>query len=388
MMDEVMDETTTQPVQRQRIEDVDPEAIKVRFAESEEFFALHVDELDYRNYEGYVARANLRWLAGEPIVGVIDDIFLAARCLHKEASLHLARHPNERFLTRRVLPVELGIISGQPLVILEMSMRFGLPLTLLLARSAPDDVFREANLLTRYFMRGSCLSTQDLAGLGALVYAGTIAAIGRGFDDEAVLALNLFAEAREPFQRALKSEPHPTLERYDHLCLVLANVLSGDFEQVGDLLGDLASKYDADLRAKLGEGFKDPKNTQRYFDLSIVAILALCALRQIGVVLPESGAIAEYQDFVTAFTTDAPRPLEEAKLDYKDRMLLKEMGMDPDKVEADLKAQAAEQQQALHEAAQQAARASQTLAERRSTDSVDEGAAQGNEVPDGDGEKA
>ncbi len=343
----VMDATETPSP---RLDGFDQTAIAARLDACAEHFLVHVDELDYRNFEPYVTRASFRFVAGSPIIDVVDDLFLAARCLHERSDLHLSRLPNERFLSRRVIPVELAIISGQPVVIQEMAEHYGLPLILLLAQSAPDQIFKEAILLTSFFRRGSCTVHQDLAGLGAIVYAGAIAAIARGFDDEAVLALNLYADARGAFDGLDPGPAGPVLKRYDRLNLALACLLRGEWDELAHHLADLAETYIVDLKAKLGEAFTAPESPQRYIDLSVITLLALAALRQVALPLPEEGIIARYQEFVVSFTTSAPRELEQATLSIEDRQLLRQVGMDPDAVESDLRAQAEMQQEAISEA--------------------------------------
>lgn len=349
-----------------RIEGINAEAVAKLFTEAEEYLTTkHLDELDYRNLEWYIWRANLKYLRGNPAVEIVDDLFMAARCVHKHADLHLGKHPAERFLTRRVIPVELGLISGVPMITLELASRIGLPLMMLLADDGGLELHREASLLTRYFKRGSCTSHQDVAGLGALVYAGSIAAIARGFDDEAALGLNIFSEARAPFAK-LEAKPAelPFFRRYDLLNLGLVCLIQGDNEGLTDVLTSLAENYTADLQARLGEAYFEPRGPQRYFDLSVVAFLASSVLRNAPLELPETGAIAPYRAFVEAFTTAPQREIEAAQeLTATDRMMLKAAGIDPEIAEANLKRQAADQRDALEEAQEEALRSNTSEAD-------------------------
>ena len=338
-----------------RINELDQEKVQSLLAECEEHFTKHVDEIDYRNFEWYLHRAHANFAMGTPIKAIMDDLYLAARCLHERERMHLELRPMERFLTRRIVPVELALMSGQPVVTLEMSAAFGLPIMMLFARSAPDNFFTEANLLTKYFRRGSCLSFADLAGFGATVYAGSIAAIGRGYDDEVAVALNKFADARAGLSGEPTGYAVTPFKRYDGLLLTIALILRGEYEEVATQLGVVLDRYLESQLSKDRAAFLAPSTHQRYIDLSVVALLAVCALRGVFLELPTEGPIARYRDFIDFFSNPPERVLEEAKLDYDSRKLLAQMGMDPDKVEADLKEQAAEAEQALLKARQDAA---------------------------------
>lgn len=354
-----------------RVDGIDRAAFITCFEDVCDYLTRHVDEIDYRNLDAYLNRAHLGFAMGGPVRGVADDLYLAARTLHNRQDLHLSRHTPQKFLTRRVLPVELGLMSGQPLVTQEMAIHYGLPFTLLLAEEAPDEVFREACLLTTWFRRGSCTSHKDLAGLAGLCYAGALAAIGRGFDDEAVLALATFREASKPFEKLPAGPVAPTLRRYDMLCGALTALLSGQYEVLGEVMGELIAAWDEDQRAKLGAAYTAPTQPQRWLDTGAAAILAMAALRQVAVPLPATGPAAPYRDLVVFFTTAPARIMEAPELDATTRAMLVRAGLDPDQVEADLQAQAEANEVALQQAAVAAHEA--TLARAADAPQSDEG---------------
>ena len=70
----------------------------------------------------------------------------------------------------------------------------------------------------------------------------------------------------------------------------------------------------------------------KYFDLSIVTVLALAALRGVTIELPATGAIAGYRDFLRGLTEMPERRLEMPELDEEARQILKEAGVDPDQI--------------------------------------------------------
>ena len=49
-----------------------------------------MDENDYRSYDDYYQRAQLRYGAGFPAYEVLDDLWAAGRCLRFEERLHLS----------------------------------------------------------------------------------------------------------------------------------------------------------------------------------------------------------------------------------------------------------------------------------------------------------
>jgi len=230
---------------------------------------------------------------------------------------------------------------------------------MLLADEGGIELHKEAGLLTSFFRRGSCGNHRDLAGLGALVYAGAISAMGRGFDDEAMLGLTVFHNARRPF---LELEPDdrvkPLLARYDGLCMALICLIQGQFDALGQVLTMVVDQYVFDQQRKAGKRFAKPDSSVRYLDTAVVAILAMAALRQVAVELPETGIISHYRGFVEVFTTTPVREEEPPpELDPASRRMLRDMGLDPDQIEASMLAQAEAAQHALEEAGLAAARA-------------------------------
>ena len=334
-MDEVKGEVY-EPAPRgaARVAGVDLAAIDARLKECAEFFTKHCDEADYRNLDWYQWRMQLRFAAGDDVYEVVDDAFMAARCLHERHAMHLELKPPEMFMTRRIMPVELGIISGMPMLTLEFSATYGLPLMMVLGGTAPEDLMSEANLMTSYFRRGFCADFAELTGLSAVIYAGVIAAIGRGFDDEATLGINTYAKARDSLRGMPPASLLPKIKRYDALITALACLCAGNIEMIGDVLAPEAEAFEADQRRRGGEAYLSPSKmpVPKYFDTAILTILALIVLRGETIVLPETGAIAAYRDFVRGMTEIPERRIEVPGLDEESRRILQEAGIDPDNI--------------------------------------------------------
>ena len=323
-----------QPRGEARITDISLDSIDQRLAECREYFTKHVDEADYRNLDWYLWRMQLHYAAGDDIFQIVDDAFLAARCLHDRHEMHLDLKPPEMFMSRRITPVELGILSGMPMLTMEFSATYGLPLMMVMGNTAPEDIMSEANLMTSYFRRGFCADFVELTGLAAVIYAGVIAAIGRGFDDEATVGINTYSKARDSLRGNPPKAILSKLQRYDALITALACLCAGQYEPIGGILATAAEEFEADQRKKLGENWLSPSKMPppRYFDMSIVTILALAALREVVIELPQTGAIAKYRDFITGLTQMPERRLEMPELDEEARKILQEAGVDPDQI--------------------------------------------------------
>ena len=326
-----------QPRGDARIAGINTEAVDARLAEVTDFFLKHCDEADYRNLDWYLWRMQLKYAVGDDIVEVVDDAFLAAKCLHDKHAMHLELKPPEMFMTRRITPVELGIISGMPMLTLEFSAVYGLPLMMVLGQTAPEDILNEANIMTSFFRRGFCADFREFTGLSAVIYAGVIAAIGRGFDDEATLGLNTYAKARDSLRGMPPAALLPKIKRYDALNTALACLCAGNFELIGEILAPEAEAFAEEQARRSGATWLNPDKMPppKYFDLSILTILALAALRGKIIELPKTGAIAHYNDFMRGFSEMPERRLDDPVLDEETRRILQEAGVDPNQLGVD-----------------------------------------------------
>ena len=323
-----------QPRGQSRISNIALESVDKRLLECRDYFTKHVDEADYRNLDWYLWRMQLHYAAGDDIFQIVDDAFLAARCLHDRHEMHLDLKPPEMFMSRRITPVELGILSGMPMLTMEFSATYGLPLMMVMGNTAPEDIMSEANLMTSYFRRGFCADFIELTGLAAVIYAGVIAAIGRGFDDEATVGINTYSKARDSLRGNPPKAVLNKLQRYDALITALACLCAGQYDPIGEILANAAEDFVADQAKRSGESWLNPEKMPppRYFDMSIVTILALAALRQVIIELPKTGAIAGYRDFIKGLTEMPERRLEMPELDEEARKILQEAGVNPDQI--------------------------------------------------------
>ncbi|NUN15400.1 MAG: hypothetical protein HUU55_17385 [Myxococcales bacterium] len=322
--------TQTPPGRQQRTDGIDSRYFEERLQGYDDLLKKYMDPLDYRNLNNYLARASIRYVLGWPTVDWLDDLYWAFRCIHTRGDMHLDRVPPERFITRRMLPIELALLSGQPVLVADVADELGLSVAVLMDHGS-EELDREAELLTGFFRRGSSATYQDLSGLGAIVYVASLTALARGFDDEAALALNLYGAARQAL-----SHVHPEknvvdrFRRYDRLCLGVACLLNQDSERLGALIGELVEHYDLELRGKLGDCFARPPEIQRYFDSGSLALCALSVLREMPIMLPNKNVDAPYQEALAYFRTAPPREAApQSALDQESKDLLTAMGVDP-----------------------------------------------------------
>ena len=320
-----------------RIPGIHIDAVDRRLRECTEYFQKLCDETDYRNLDWYLWRMQLRYAAGDDIFEVVDDAFMAARCLHDKHTMHLELKPPEMFMTRRIVPVELGIVSGMPMLMVEFAATYGMPLMMCIGKTAPENIMEEANLMTSFFRRGFCADYVELTGLAAVIYAGVLAAIGRGFEDEAALGINTYATARDSLRGMPPKALLPKLKRYDALNTALACILQGQFDSIGEILAPAAEAFAEEQERRLGDRWLEPDKmpVPKYFDLSILTILALAALREHAIELPTTGAIAGYRAFIRGLTEMPERRIEIPGLDEETRRILEEAGVDPDQIGVD-----------------------------------------------------
>jgi hypothetical protein len=263
----------------------------------------YVGEFDHRHAGAYASRAHLRYALGFAPVAVLDDFWMAARCLAGEAALFLARHPPEQLLTRRILPVEYGVLGGQIEIARRLAASYALPALAIHAGVGGAPLRQEGELLSPGLVGRALTQPQHLLGLAAAVYAGALGSAVRGYADEVEMTLRLLAQAdyRGPLDEGQKQ----TMVRYTGLCEVLQELVRPAGRNLPGILADQIERYTAKLAAGAGEEFYSPRKPLRYMDTSSLALMAL--LSMVGHPLegfpphPEvTPAAVPYLDFVAA----------------------------------------------------------------------------------------
>ena len=287
-----------------RVQGVEEAALLDLIRTLDERLQVYADEIDIRNYGLYVDRAQARFAVGFPLMTIIDDFWLASRCLEGRAELHHLKHPVEKLRTRRIEPVELGLLGGQTTIMLSMAEHFAFPILPVLAHTAPQEVRNEAAHCSVFFSTERIEGLRDLVGLAAAVWSAGLGAIIRGADDEAKLALDVVDTAAEAVGvHGGPDEPAP-LVRYLRLNRGLRLLVDRNGAPLPKLVGEIVAGHLATLervRETEPDKWARPPRAASYFDTSTAALLALAVLKAVPVEAAEIPAhAAPYRELFEA----------------------------------------------------------------------------------------
>lgn len=155
----------------------DPTACSRYLAETDEQLTRYIDETHRSYLELYLGRAHARHVLEEPAEAVVRELWLAARTLHEHAELNLAKWPPQRIKSRRILPMELALVTGDEDLVDHMADRVGMDLMPLLAGVARAVVAEEVQTLTSWFATRRMTDPTDLPGTLAVLYCTALTAI-------------------------------------------------------------------------------------------------------------------------------------------------------------------------------------------------------------------
>ncbi len=262
------------------------------------------DEKLEPSYAGaFVARAHLRFAAGWDPGEVVTDLWYAGRCYGIDPGQHLARFAYEQLLTRRIVPVECGILGGQVDLCKRLAAAYGLPLVTALGGLATPDLATELKTLSPALRGQPIMHPQQLLGLAAAVYAAALASAARGYADEVKIAIQTLNKAAfrgelDPVQKAIFS-------RYVGLCEGLAELVAPGGRDLSVLLGDVVATYTGYMKGQLGDAWLKPKGPTRYVDTGVLSVLGMALLTDYPLgSFPAEGEsrpeVLAYADFVDA----------------------------------------------------------------------------------------
>ena len=274
----------------------DKEQLKKLMTETKEQLSRQYNEIHYQNFEYYLDRARLHFVMGHEPVEILDDLWLANRCIFGLAPLHFYKLGPEKLMTRHIIPVELAMLGGDLRLAEHSANDYGLPIMMLIAGLAPKPLQHQARLFTTFFDGSCCRYPKDLAGLGALTYAGAIASFARDFPDEAAIALQTFMDTFVDFPPPPKDNPAmvPIL-RYHSLCAALIYYYNRSEDQLNKVLESIISVYDDKLRHQLGDEYWSPKKVPHYLDLSALCIITFAVLANLKISLGDKDIFVPYQ---------------------------------------------------------------------------------------------
>lgn len=293
-----------------RLPGLDGAALSRLLEELEEEVIRYVDTLDLRHAGAFAMRAHVRFAAGAPPDEVLDDLWMASRCLISDPAMHLARTPPERLLTRRISPIEVALLGGQPELAARLAGALGLPLAAGLAGVADEALMEELGILSPGLVGKPLTRPEHLMGLAAAVWAGALSAAARGFEDEALMALSLLARAR--YDGPLEPQHRAVMMRYGGLCEGLLEILRPDERDLEGIIADQLERFTAQLLAAPAQA-----GPRRFMDtgaLSLVA-LALLAGRTLGPMPPRpdiTPLAMAYTELLEAMTEGLERRAVEA----------------------------------------------------------------------------
>lgn len=236
----------------------------------------HPGSFEYAWSELYANRAHVRFALGIPVDLVMEDFLLAARCLSGDPGLHLSRHSEEQLLTRRIRPVEYGILSGNIKLAKRLAINYGVPVAMAQAGMGKPELTREMRILSPGLVGMRLTESHHLLGLAAALYGGAIASAARGYEDEVKLILTLLAHA--DFGGELSPGEREVMVRYTGLCQALAEVVFPRKRPIGAMLADQIQRYTNRLKNALGLEFLQPTTPQRYIDTGALAVMALAVM--------------------------------------------------------------------------------------------------------------
>jgi hypothetical protein len=262
------------------------------------------DEKLEPSYAGaFVARAHLRFAAGWDPGEIVTDLWYAGRCYGIDPGQHLSRFAYEQLLTRRIVPVECGILGGQLDLCKRLAAAYGLPLVTGLGGLATPELAAELKTLSPALCGQPIMHPQQLLGLAAGVYAAALASAARGYADEVKIAIQTLNKAA--FRGELDDTQKAIFRRYAGLCEGLAELVAPGGRDLGKLLGDVVAVYTGYMRGQLGDAWVSPKGPTRYVDTGVLAVLGMAILTQYPLgAFPAEGEtrpeVLAYADFVDA----------------------------------------------------------------------------------------
>ncbi|MGM0576337.1 MAG: hypothetical protein ACQEXJ_11455 [Myxococcota bacterium] len=126
---------------------VEPSTAARWMAETDEEITRWLDPAHHTLLPVYLGRADVRHALGEPPEAVLGELAGAGRCWAAHASLYLERWPVHRLRSRRMVPLELAVILGQPALLAAAREIVAVDPMMLLAGTEPAEITEELHAL-------------------------------------------------------------------------------------------------------------------------------------------------------------------------------------------------------------------------------------------------
>ena len=140
-------------------------------AATDEELKVYIDAAHMSYLPVYLGRADARHALGQPIDAVLRELWLAARVYEVHGGVFLAKWPHTQVRRRRLEPLEVALVAGEPDTLKGVAKVFGIDPMTLFAGIEPDDVGAEVRALTTYFLNDQVADVIELAGTLAIFYA-------------------------------------------------------------------------------------------------------------------------------------------------------------------------------------------------------------------------
>lgn len=270
----------TEPTPMSSLDDLQPrfpgmsrEALARVLYDLDEALGRDPGSFEYRYVETYAHRANVRFALGLPANLVMDDFMMAGRCLSGDPGVHLGRHTEEQLLTRRVRPVEYGVLSGNLSLAERLAINYAVPAAQGRAGLGAPALTRELRILSPALVNEPILEPAHLMGLAASIYSAALAAAVQGYEEEVRFLLRWLAQAESP--TALSDAERAVMVRYAGLSQALGEVVLPAGQPLEAMLADQIQRSTSRLKVVLGLEFQQPTHPHPYVDTSVLAIMAL-----------------------------------------------------------------------------------------------------------------
>ena len=259
-----------------RVPGVDRDALVAVLEEVDEELSRFPGSLAYQYSAAYAGRAHVRFALGFEPNDVLDDFWMAARSLAADPELHMSRLAPEQFLTRRITPVELGLLGGDLDLARRMARTFGFSVASARASMGGAEFLKEAKIISPALVGHLIVEPQHLAGFAAAIYASSLSSAIRGYADEVKLNLKLLSEVS--FRGELPEALRNAMVRYTGLCEVLLEFVQPTGRNIAGIIADQIQRSTMLLAQRLGKGFAAPTAPQKYVDTGALSLIALGAL--------------------------------------------------------------------------------------------------------------
>lgn len=256
----------------------DEPAIRAWLAASDEELKVYVSETHMSYLTLYLGRANARHALGEPPDAVLRELWLADRVYVEHGEVFLVKWPPEQLRRRRLLPLELALLVGDPGLLERSSLLFGLDVMSVMAGTETDEVLAEVSGMTSYFQGRGIDDRGGLAGTLAVLYWLALSAVAASSAE----SLNA---VRVVIGRVMADHPHLARPREGGLgrILWLADALGALEHGAEDLLVGALGHHHRLHATELAKRAADDPEVARTgdgaLDTAMLAMMTLAAAR-------------------------------------------------------------------------------------------------------------